>query len=107
MKKCNCIHVGHCPFRPDPLVMVNMEGEPLFRGLDEQEQLKARVMVEGQNLNDPEPGDFVGTDQQGTVTILGRAVDPEAAITYTKSKLGTKCKANSFMWRKRHPAPKK
>ena len=96
MKKCNCTHVGHCPFQSDPLIMVDQDGKPLFRAL-----------VEEQNLNDPLPGDFVGTDQKGTVIVLGRALDPEAVIAYSKTKLGAKCKADSFMWRKRHPAPRR
>jgi hypothetical protein len=104
--KCDCRHLGHCPFQAEPLRMTDLNGEPLFRALTEDEQLRARVMVEGQDLRDPEPGDFLGTDRQGNAAILAKAIDAERVVAYGTSKTGRRCKADSFMWRKTHPIPK-
>jgi len=47
MLKCNCRHLGHCPFQGAPLIMTTLEGEPLFRALTDDEQLRARASLRG------------------------------------------------------------
>ncbi len=93
MNRCNCQHLGQCPFQEDPLKMTYPDGELIYRELTEEEGAKLQK------------GDFVGTHGQGDVTVVARAINPERAARYATSKTGRKCKADKVVWRLLHPIP--
>lgn len=106
MKKCDCAHLGHCTFQTQPLRMTYLNHDPIYRGLAEDEQARSLVATPIQrDLNPIEAGDFLATDARGNMSILARALEPERAVAYAESKIGRRCKADSFMWRKSHPYP--
>jgi len=107
MKKCPCMHLGNCPFQKLSMRMTYLDGVPIFRQLTEEE-LKAATISTPKNpaLNPAIRGDSVASDGAGTVVVAARAVEPDRCVEYVRSFSATRCKANSFMWRKRHGYPK-
>lgn len=83
-----------------------MDGNVLYRALTEAEERTSQVQaVGGQRLHGSAIGDFVRTTGQGDIQVIAKALDPELAVAYAKTKVGKACKADSYMWKKRHPVP--
>lgn len=100
MKACTCRHLGHCPFHKPDSRRTDLDGRPLWRELTGEEQAQADVLGE----DAIQIGDLCN-ESEDVVRITGRAIEPERAVAYAKSKEGRRCKADRFMWRLRHPVP--
>jgi hypothetical protein len=110
-KKCECKHLGHCPFSPlNPLAQTYLDGTKVFRPLTDDEQRKSRVSIviggEVQLLSTPLAGDNLARDTEGAITVAARAIEPERTVEYARARLECKCKGDSFIWKKTHPVPK-
>lgn len=106
--KCACKHVRNCPFRGDPLNILDLRGFPVFRALT-QEELDAGIVLarDGETLRTPPLGAYVGTDGKGTVVLMAMPIDPNGAVAYMSALGGTRCRADSALWRRAYPGPPK
>ena len=93
MNRCNCKHLGNCPFRCDPLRITYPDGVSAFRAITPDEPA-------GGDL----PGDALFKDSSGNYRY-SRAIDPQRVEEYAKAKLGRKCRAEVTSWAKAHPIP--
>lgn len=85
--------------------MSDLQGKRLYRELTYTEQLQSRLMVDGQELRKAPRGGFVGSLGQGDVTLLAMPVDTERVVSYVRTKVNCRCKADKMMWRLMHPIP--
>ena len=100
--KCQCDHRGNCLFQGEPLILTYPEGDLIFRALTEEEQEALPEEISEEEIG---KGDYIGTDGEGDLVILARAIDPDRAADYGKTFQGRKCKADSAWWRMRNPEP--
>lgn len=91
--KCQCPHVGCCPFYSGPET-VYPAGDPIYRPLLTFETREVQL------------GDLVEPGPMGPIPIA-RALDPERAAMHARMLEGTTCKADSWHWRFAHPALRK
>ena len=101
--RCNCKHLGQCPFHEHHLRMTYPDGTPMFRELldGEDATIKLGDAVGTWTPTDPE----AAAASEPIVITVARAIDPARMAIYAQAKRGRQCSANYPGWAMTHPIP--